>query len=208
MRVRGAGNDSGRHQANRAIHGALVHHQPADDARIQVNRETVVRGIAFDGGQGIAEVAFSSNGGSTWQAARLDTSHGRYSFHEWTARFTPTQKGCAPIEGARNEPQRRDTAAHAALESSRLHAQCRRNGEGGRGMRSVIPAVMATAIAATATLPAGQQRTVTLPPETAVYVASDLPGYQLVQKNCVGCHSAHYVAMQPPGSGAPGGMRR
>ena len=68
-------------------------------------------------------------------------------------------------------------------------------------MRSVIPAVMATAIAATATLPAGQQRTVTLPPETAVYVANDLPGYQLVQKNCVGCHSAHYVAMQPPGSG-------
>ena len=68
-------------------------------------------------------------------------------------------------------------------------------------MRSVIPAVMATAIAATVTLPAGQQRTVTLPPETAVYVASDLPGYQLVQKNCVGCHSAHYAAMQPPGSG-------
>lgn len=68
-------------------------------------------------------------------------------------------------------------------------------------MRSVILAVSATAIAAAATLPAGQQRTVTLPPETAVYVASDLPGYQLVQKNCVGCHSAHYVAMQPPGSG-------
>ena len=98
MRVRGAGNDSGRHQANRAIHGALVHHEPADDARIQANRETVVRGIAFDGGQGIAEVAFSSNGGSTWQAARLGTSHGRYSFHEWTARFTPTQKGALQLK--------------------------------------------------------------------------------------------------------------
>ena len=67
-------------------------------------------------------------------------------------------------------------------------------------MRSVIGAGIATAIAATATLQAGQQRTVTLPPETAVYVASDLPGYRLVQKNCVGCHSAHYVAMQPPSS--------
>lgn len=70
----------------------------ADDARIQVNRETVVRGIAFDGGQGIAEVAFSYNGGSTWQAARLGTSHGRHSFHEWTARFTPTQKGALHLK--------------------------------------------------------------------------------------------------------------
>jgi len=70
----------------------------ADDARIQVNRETVVRGIAFDGGQGIAEVAFSHNGGGTWLAARLGASHGRYSFHEWTARFTPTQKGALQLK--------------------------------------------------------------------------------------------------------------
>ena len=67
-------------------------------------------------------------------------------------------------------------------------------------MRSVILAVIATATAATAIPPAGQQRTVTLPPETAVYVASDLPGYLLVQRNCIGCHSAHYVTMQPPSS--------
>jgi cytochrome c1 len=67
-------------------------------------------------------------------------------------------------------------------------------------MRSVILAVIATAAAAAGPLPADQQRPVTLPRETAVYVASDLPGYQLVQKNCVGCHSAHYVTMQPPSS--------
>jgi len=47
---------------------------------------------------------------------------------------------------------------------------------------------------------AGQKRTFTLPPETAAYAASDLPGYQLVQRNCLGCHSAHYAAMQPPSS--------
>jgi sulfite dehydrogenase (cytochrome) subunit A len=64
-----------------------------DDGRVPANRETVVRGIAFDGGQGIAEVSFSSDGGATWQAARLGTNHGRYSFHEWTARFTPKGKG-------------------------------------------------------------------------------------------------------------------
>jgi sulfite dehydrogenase len=46
--------------------------------------------------------------------------------------------------------------------------------------------------------PAAGPRTFALPPETAVYRASDLPGYQLVQRNCVGCHSAQYVATQPP----------
>jgi cytochrome c5 len=44
------------------------------------------------------------------------------------------------------------------------------------------------------------QRTVTMPPETAVYRASDLPGYPLVQRNCATCHSAQYVTTQPPAS--------
>jgi DMSO/TMAO reductase YedYZ molybdopterin-dependent catalytic subunit len=64
-----------------------------NEARVPANRETVARGIAFDGGQGIAEVTFSSDAGATWQPARLGTNHGRYSFHEWTARFTPAKKG-------------------------------------------------------------------------------------------------------------------
>ena len=44
------------------------------------------------------------------------------------------------------------------------------------------------------------QPQVTLPKETAAYVSSDLPGYQLVQRNCIGCHSAHYASTQPPSS--------
>ena len=69
-----------------------------NDARVAANRETVARGIAFDGGQGVAEVAFSSDGGTTWQPARLGTNHGRYSFHEWTARFTPPKKGALELK--------------------------------------------------------------------------------------------------------------
>ena len=57
-------------------------------------------------------------------------------------------------------------------------------------------ALVGAALAAMA--PAAAQRTITLPPETAAYVKSDLPGYELVQRNCIGCHSAHYVQMQPP----------
>ncbi len=36
-----------------------------------------------------------------------------------------------------------------------------------------------------------------LPEETARYVPSDLPGYALAQANCLTCHSAHYVLVQP-----------
>ena len=39
-----------------------------------------------------------------------------------------------------------------------------------------------------------------LPPDTAAYRPSQLPGYQLVQRNCMTCHSAQYVQSQPPSS--------
>jgi DMSO/TMAO reductase YedYZ molybdopterin-dependent catalytic subunit len=65
----------------------------ADGAKLPANRNTLIRGIAFDGGQGITSVAFSSDGGKSWQPARLGKNHGRYSFYEWTAPFRPDRKG-------------------------------------------------------------------------------------------------------------------
>src|SRR5882724_4395328 len=41
----------------------------ADGAKIPAGRETIVRGIAFDGGDGIREVAFSADDGQSWRAA-------------------------------------------------------------------------------------------------------------------------------------------
>ena len=41
---------------------------------------------------------------------------------------------------------------------------------------------------------------ITLPPETAAYRESPLPGYQLVRQHCLICHSAQYVQYQPPTS--------
>jgi cytochrome c5 len=38
---------------------------------------------------------------------------------------------------------------------------------------------------------------ITLPPETATYKSSELPGYKLVLQNCLQCHSAQYPQMQP-----------
>ena len=43
-----------------------------------------MKGIAFDGGSGIKDVAVSADGGKTWQQARLGKDLGKYSFREWS----------------------------------------------------------------------------------------------------------------------------
>ena len=53
-------------------------------------------------------------------------------------------------------------------------------------MKSAILIGMVVAIGAITEPATSQQRTITLPNETATYVASQLPGYQLVQRNCAG----------------------
>jgi sulfite dehydrogenase len=60
-----------------------------DGARLQAGHELVVRGIAFDGGLGIREVAYSIDGGQSWRGAKLGPEIGRYSFREFTFGFTP-----------------------------------------------------------------------------------------------------------------------
>ena len=43
-----------------------------------------------------------------------------------------------------------------------------------------------------------QSKDITLPPDGMQLKASDLPGYFKAQVNCVACHSAEYMAYQPP----------
>ena len=61
--------------------------------RVAAGKQTLVKGIAFDGGYGITEVALSADGGRIWREARLGKDLGRYSFREWTAPFTPQHAG-------------------------------------------------------------------------------------------------------------------
>jgi DMSO/TMAO reductase YedYZ molybdopterin-dependent catalytic subunit len=65
----------------------------ANGDKIPVGKALSVRGIAFDGGYGIASVRFSSDGGRTWREAALGEDLGKYSFREWTCRFTPKTAG-------------------------------------------------------------------------------------------------------------------
>lgn len=47
---------------------------------------TPLKGIAFDGGSGIKDVAVSIDGGKTWTPAKLGKDLGKYSFREWSAK--------------------------------------------------------------------------------------------------------------------------
>jgi hypothetical protein len=50
--------------------------------------DTLVRGIAFDGGSGIKEVALSIDKGKTWSSTTLGRNLGKYSFRPWQTRVT------------------------------------------------------------------------------------------------------------------------
>jgi cytochrome c551/c552 len=50
-----------------------------------------------------------------------------------------------------------------------------------------------------ATLASAALLSITLPPETAAFKPSTMPGYALAQQKCSVCHSADYINFQPPG---------
>ena len=54
----------------------------ADGAKLKPG-STTLKGIAFDGGKGIKEVAVTTDGGKTWMPAELGKDLGKYSFREW-----------------------------------------------------------------------------------------------------------------------------
>jgi sulfite dehydrogenase len=60
-----------------------------DGARVPAGAPMAVRGIAFDGGQGIREVAYSTDGGQSWREAALGEELSRFSFREFKFGFTP-----------------------------------------------------------------------------------------------------------------------
>jgi sulfite dehydrogenase len=62
-----------------------------DGAAVKAGADTLVKGIAFDGGYGITDVLLSTDGGKTWTEAQLGEDLGKYSFREWqsSARLPP-----------------------------------------------------------------------------------------------------------------------
>jgi sulfite dehydrogenase len=54
-----------------------------DGATVRASTDTLVRGIAFDGGSGIKEVSISRDGGKTWIGTELGEDLGKYSYRTW-----------------------------------------------------------------------------------------------------------------------------
>ncbi len=65
----------------------------ATGGRIPAGATTLIRGIAFDGGQQIREVVVSDDGGRSWKEATLEADLGRYSFRGWSFPYRPGQAG-------------------------------------------------------------------------------------------------------------------
>lgn len=55
----------------------------------KANSPLFVRGIAWDGGYGIARVEVSRDGGKLWELAELGADLGRFSWRQWSFAFVP-----------------------------------------------------------------------------------------------------------------------
>ncbi len=66
---------------------------PESGARVAVGQPVTLKGIAFDGGEGIREVQVSDDHGVTWRRAQLGPDLSRYSFREWSTIWTPSKPG-------------------------------------------------------------------------------------------------------------------
>jgi sulfite dehydrogenase len=67
--------------------------RPETGEQVPAGRPYPLEGIAFDGGHGIKQVEFSTDGGATWSSARLGDDLGHYSFRRWRAEWVPPGRG-------------------------------------------------------------------------------------------------------------------
>lgn len=65
----------------------------ADGHKSKPRQPIDVKGIAWDGGYGIAAVEVSTDGGKSWALATLGKDAGRFSFRQWSYRFAPAKAG-------------------------------------------------------------------------------------------------------------------
>src|SRR5215469_15271000 len=65
--------------------------------KVTVGQPFEIKGIAWDGGYGIARVEVSTDGGLWWRAATLGQDYGRFAFRQWTFVANPTERGSMTV---------------------------------------------------------------------------------------------------------------
>jgi len=66
---------------------------PTEGQTLAADKPMEIRGVAWDGGHGIAQVEVSTDGGVTWQPAALKQNYGRFSWRQWQFTFEPKRPG-------------------------------------------------------------------------------------------------------------------
>ena len=65
--------------------------------KVHAGKPVAVKGLAWDGGSGIAQVQVSLDGGASWQPAKLGKDLGRYSFREFSYSAPAKGKGVLTV---------------------------------------------------------------------------------------------------------------
>ena len=68
-----------------------------DGQTVPAGKPLEVRGVAWDGGSGIARVEVSTDGGVSWHQAALGQDYGRFSWLQWRYGFEPGRTGAYRI---------------------------------------------------------------------------------------------------------------
>jgi DMSO/TMAO reductase YedYZ molybdopterin-dependent catalytic subunit len=66
---------------------------PAEDSQLTLNKQVDIMGIAFSGGNGVQDVIVSTDGGKSWEEARLGEDKGKYAWRQWFYPWRPTKPG-------------------------------------------------------------------------------------------------------------------
>jgi DMSO/TMAO reductase YedYZ molybdopterin-dependent catalytic subunit len=74
-----------------SVHAIFVTPEPG--ARAKTGTAVEVEGVAIDDGAGITRVEVSTDGGKSWQDAKLDPSLGKYAWRRWRYQWKPPQAG-------------------------------------------------------------------------------------------------------------------
>jgi len=74
-----------------------------DGQTTKASSPMLVRGIAFDGGSGVAGVDLSTDGGASWKPTLLGKDRGRFSFREWSSQVLLDQGQHRLIARAKNK---------------------------------------------------------------------------------------------------------
>ena len=64
-----------------------------DGQTLPIAKAIEIKGVAWDGGNGIAQVEVSTDGGISWHQAALKQDYGRFSWRQWHQVFEPKRPG-------------------------------------------------------------------------------------------------------------------